>query len=127
MTYNEWIKVDPTQTASDGTPTHLVFGMEELWQNKFPGQAMNGQTEFEVFGPYNQAGACLLVILAQPYGQTQTANPQGYTTHPDQHGAILLPAKTGLDLIAGDDGGNYVQHSDSGNFSRNWSAGNMTE
>jgi hypothetical protein len=123
-TYNEWIKVDPTQQDANGVPTHLLFGMEEIWQNAIPGQAMDGQTRFNVIAPYNQAGACLLVLLAQPCGATQQANPQGYTTHPDQHGAILLPAKTGLDLIAGDDGGNYVQHSDSGNFSRNWSAGN---
>ena len=126
-TYNEWIKVDPTQTASDGTPTHLVFGMEEIWQNRFPGQPMNGKTEFETFAPYNQAGACLLVLLAQPCGSTQQANPQGYTTHPDQHGGIMLPGKDGkgVDLIAGNDGGNYVQHSDSGQFSHNWGAGNQ--
>ncbi|MEA2483465.1 MAG: hypothetical protein QOC55_1412 [Thermoleophilaceae bacterium] len=123
-TYNEWIKVDPTQQDANGVPTHLLFGMEEIWQNGIPGQAMDGQTKFQVIAPYNQAGACLLVLLAKPCGTTQSANPQGYTTHPDQHGAIILPAKTGLDLIAGDDGGNYVQHSDSGTFSRNWGAGN---
>ncbi|MFL5896609.1 MAG: hypothetical protein ACJ76Z_16040 [Thermoleophilaceae bacterium] len=124
-TYNEWIKVDPTQADSSGVPTHLVFGMEEIWQNRFPGQPMDGQTEFETFAPYNQAGACLLVLLAQTCGQTQTANPQGYTTHPDQHGGILLPAKTGVDLLAGNDGGNYVQHSDSGQFSHTWGPGNQ--
>ncbi|HEX4733504.1 MAG TPA: hypothetical protein VH247_03745 [Thermoleophilaceae bacterium] len=124
-TYNEWIKVDPTQQDSSGVPTHLLFGMEEIWQNRIPNQPMDGQSEFEVIGPYNQAGACLLVLLAQPCGQTQAINPQGYTTHPDQHGAIILPAAKGLDLIAGNDGGNYVQHTDSGQFSRNWGAGNQ--
>lgn len=123
-TYNEWIKVDPTQQDSNGVPTHMLFGMEEIWQNGIPGQPLNGQTKFQVIAPYNQAGACLLVLLAQPCGATQQANPQGYTTHPDQHGAIILPAKTGLDLIAGNDGGNYVQHSDSGTFTRTWGAGN---
>ena len=118
-TYNEWIKVDPTQQASDGTPTHLLFGMEEIWQNSVPGQPMNGPTRFETFAPYNQAGACLLVLLAQTCGSTQSANPQGYTTHPDQHGGLLLPGtKGGLDLLAGDDGGNYRIHTDSGQFSR---------
>jgi hypothetical protein len=125
VTYNQWIKVDPTQQDSNGVPTHLLFGMEEIWQNRIPGQPMDGQSEFEVIGPYNQAGACLLVLLAQPCGQTQALNPQGYTTHPDQHGAIILPAAKGVDLIAGNDGGNYVQHSDSGSFSRNWGAGNQ--
>ena len=124
-TYNQWIKVDPTQQDASGTPTHLMFGMEEIWQNRIPGQPMDGQSEFEVVAPYNQAGACLLVLLADTCGTTQSVNPQGYTTHPDQHGAILLPAKTGVDLIAGNDGGNYVQHSDSGQMSRNWSAGNQ--
>jgi hypothetical protein len=124
-TYNEWIKVDPTQQDSSGVPTHLMFGMEEIWQNRIPGQAMDGQSEFEVIAPYNQAGACLLVLLADTCGTTQAINPQGYTTHPDQHGAILLPAQKGVDLIAGNDGGNYVQHSDSGQMSRNWSAGNQ--
>jgi hypothetical protein len=124
-TYNEWIKVDPTQQDANGVPTHLLFGLEEIWQNRLPGQPMDGQSEFEVIGPYNQAGACLLVLLADTCSTTQTVNPQGYTTHPDQHGAIVLPAKKGVDLIAGNDGGNYVQHSDDGRFSRNWTAGNQ--
>jgi hypothetical protein len=126
-TYNEWIKVDPTQQDSSGTPTHLLFGMEEIWQNRIPGQPMDGQTEFETFAPYNQAGACLLVLLAETCGTTQSAT-QAYTTHPDQHGGLVLPGqKGGVDLIAGNDGGNYVQHSDSGQFSRNgWGTGNQT-
>jgi hypothetical protein len=125
-TYNQWIKVDPTQHDAGGVPTHLVFGMEEIWQNRIPGQAMDGQTEFETFAPYNQAGACLLVLLAQTCGTTQSINPQGFTTHPDQHGGILLPAAKGVDLIAGNDGGNYLQHSDSGQFARAWGPGNQT-
>ena len=125
-TYNEWIKVDPTQQDGSGVPTHLLFGMEEIWQNRIPGQPMDGQSEFEAIAPYNQAGACLLVLLADTCGTTQSVNPQGYTTHPDQHGAIILPAAKGVDLIAGNDGGNYVQHSDSGSFGRNWSAGNQS-
>jgi hypothetical protein len=124
-TYNEWIKVDPTQQDSNGVPTHLLFGMEEIWQNPVAGQPLNGPTKFQVIAPYNQAGACLLVLLASPCGQTQQANPQGYTTHPDQHGAIILPTKSGTTLVAGDDGGNYVQQSGSdGQFAHNWGAGN---
>jgi hypothetical protein len=126
-TYNQWIKVDPTQQDGSGTPTHLLFGMEEIWQNSVPGQPMNGQTRFETFAPYNQAGACLLVLLADTCGTTQAA--QGtYTTHPDQHGGILLPGlKGGVDLIAGNDGGNYIQHSDSGRFDKaSWGEGNQT-
>src|SRR5690349_13599853 len=123
-TYNEWIKVDPTQQDADGVPTHLLFGMEEIWQNRIPGQPMDGKSSFEVIAPYNQAGACLLVLLADSCSNTQTA-AGSYTTHPDQHGAIVLPAEKGVDLIAGNDGGNYVQHADDGRFSRNWSEGNQ--
>lgn len=124
-TYNEWIKVDPTQQDADGIPTHLVFGMEEIWQNRFPGQPMDGKSSFEVIAPYNQAGACLLVLLADSCSNTQAA-AGSYTTHPDQHGAIVLPASKGVDLIAGNDGGNYIQHSDDGRFSRNWSEGDQS-
>jgi hypothetical protein len=127
VTYNEWIKVDPTQQDGSGTPTHLVFGMEELWQNQVPGQPMNGKTRFESFGPYNQAGACLLVLLAETCGTTQTAQPLKYTTHPDQHGGILLPgAEGGTELLAGNDGGNYRKASGpGGQFDRNWGRGNQ--
>lgn len=126
-TYNQWIKVDPTQMDSSGTPTHLLFGMEEIWQNSIPGQPMNGQTRFETFAPYNQAGACLLVLLAQTCGTTQSATTL-YTTHPDQHGGLVLPGvKGGVDLIAGNDGGNYVIHTDSQKFDRTQlSQGNQT-
>lgn len=124
-TYNEWIKPDPTQTDANGVPTHLVFGMEELWQNDIPGQPMNTRTRFTSFAPYEQSAVCL--VSPETCGQTQPANPNGYTTHPDQHGAILLPGtKSGVDLIAGNDGGNYRQHSDSGSFSRSgWGPGNQ--
>src|SRR5947209_6416793 len=93
--------------------------MEEIWQNSVPGQPMNGQTRFETFAPYNQAGACLLVLLAQTCGNTRTAQPGVYTTHPDQHGGIVLPGTNGgIDLLAGDDGGNYRIHTDQPNFNR---------
>jgi hypothetical protein len=125
VTYNEWIKVDPTQQNGSGVPTHLVFGMEEIWQNDVPGQAMSGRTRFTSFAPYNQAGACLLVLLAETCSTTQEAT-QKYTTHPDQHGGILLPGtKSGVDLIAGNDGGNYRQHSDDGRFTNDWGPGNQ--
>src|SRR3954452_5232617 len=123
-TYNEWIKVDPTQQDADGIPTHLVFGMEEIWQNRITGQPMDGKSSFEVIAPYNQAGACLLVLLADSCSNTQSAAGT-YTTHPDQHGAIVLPAAKGVDLIAGNDGGNYIQHSDDARFTRNWSEGDQ--
>src|SRR5439155_6385422 len=101
------IKVDPTMQDSSGVPTHLVFGMEELWQNDPPGQAMNGQTKFQVFGPYNQSGICLLVAAGQGCTITQQGNPEGYTSHPDQHGGIVIPdPKAGSILLAGNDRGN---------------------
>jgi hypothetical protein len=115
VTYNEWMRVDPTMTASDGTPTHLVFGMEELWQNALPGQPMNGPTKFQVFGPYNQAGICLIVAAAPGCSVTQPVNPQGLTSHPDQHGGLIIPdPKGGTILFAGNDGGNYRIHSSTG-------------
>ena len=126
VTYNEWIKVDPTQQNADGVPTHLLFGMEEIWQNRFPGQALDGKSSFDVIGPYASSGACIITLLADPCAGAQSVNPQGNTTHPDQHGALILPAKKGVDLIAGNDGGNYVQHSDDGSFKRNaWGAGSQ--
>ncbi|MEA2492732.1 MAG: hypothetical protein QOJ29_643, partial [Thermoleophilaceae bacterium] len=116
-TYNMWMKVDPTQTDSSGTPTHLLFGMEEIWQNSIPGQPMNGQTRFETFAPYNQAGVCLLVLPASPCAQSPASGIK--TTHPDQHGGLILPGTTGgIDLLAGNDGGNYRIHSDGPKFNR---------
>ncbi|HEV3228989.1 MAG TPA: hypothetical protein VGY97_05910 [Solirubrobacteraceae bacterium] len=110
-TYNEWIKPDPTQQDSSGVPTHVVFGLEELFQNPAPYTPQNGSSNFQVFGAYNGGGACLIVILASSCTTKQQA-ANFTTTHPDQHGYLLQPdGQGGVTLLAGNDGGNYVQHS----------------
>ena len=108
--YDEWIKPDPTQQLN-GVPTRLVFGLEELFENRLP-VPQNGQSDFKAIGPYNaNGGACLLVLATAACSQAQQADPNNTTTHPDQHGGIFIPdGKGGVTLVAGNDGGNYTQH-----------------
>jgi hypothetical protein len=121
VTYNEWIKPDPTRTAN-GVPTRLVFGLEELWTNQLPlpldgtGEVntpagRQGATQFTTIGAYNQAGACLLVAAAAACSQGRVpGDPLQTTTHPDQHGGIFIPNEgTGVTLVVGNDGGVYRQ------------------
>ncbi|MDT7539666.1 MAG: hypothetical protein QOI82_3251 [Actinomycetota bacterium] len=121
VTYNEWIKPDPTRTTN-GVPTRLVFGLEELWTNQLPlpldgtGEVntpagRQGATQFTTIGAYNQAGACLLVAAAAACSQGRVpGDPLQTTTHPDQHGGIFIPNEgTGVTLVVGNDGGVYRQ------------------
>ena len=124
-TYNEWIKVDPTQQDGSGTPTTCCSAWRRSGRTGSPASRWtarpSSRRSLRTTRPAPACWCCWRRRARRPAGQ-----PNGYTTHPDQHGGILLPAKTGVDLIAGNDGGNYVQHSDSGQFSRNsWGAGNQ--
>jgi hypothetical protein len=126
VTYNEWIKPDPTRTVN-GVPSRLVFGLEELWTNQLPlpldgtGEVntpagRQGATQFTTIGAYNQAGACLLVALAATCSQGRVpGDPLQTTTHPDQHGGIFIPNEgTGVTLVVGNDGGVYRQSDSTG-------------
>jgi len=108
--YDEWIRPDPTKQIG-GVPTRLVFGLEELYENREP-VPQTGQSDFKAIGPYNaNGGACLLVIASPACAEAQGADPNNTTTHPDQHAGIFVPdGKGGVTLFAGNDGGNYTQH-----------------
>jgi hypothetical protein len=117
--YDEWIKPDPTKQMN-GVPTRLVFGLEELFENRLP-VPQDGQSDFKAIGPYNaNGGACLLVIATPACSQAEQADPNNTTTHPDQHGGVFIPdGNGGVTLVAGNDGGNYTQHvASSGDFTR---------
>ncbi|MFL5892658.1 MAG: WD40/YVTN/BNR-like repeat-containing protein [Solirubrobacterales bacterium] len=108
--YDEWIQPDPTKQIN-GVPTRLVFGLEEIFENRTP-TPQNGRSDFKVIGPYNaNGGACLLVIASDACSEGQGADPSNTTTHPDQHAGTFIPdGKGGVTLVAGNDGGNYRQH-----------------
>ncbi|MEA2413298.1 MAG: hypothetical protein QOC77_3859, partial [Thermoleophilaceae bacterium] len=114
VTYNEWIKPDPTRTAPDGTPARVLLGMEEVWQtNSTKLLPQNGHSQFQVFGAYTANGGACLAVPEQC--GTKQAIAGNTTTHPDQHGSALIPdGKGGVTLVVGNDGGAYKQHADSG-------------
>ena len=113
--YDEWILPDPTRQSAGGVPTRVVFGLEELFENRLP-VPQDGHSDFKAIGPYNaNGGACLLVIAAPACADLQQSDPSKTTTHPDQHAGIFIPdGKGGVTLLAGNDGGNYRQHVGSG-------------
>jgi photosystem II stability/assembly factor-like uncharacterized protein len=115
VTYNQWIKPDPTRTAPDGTPARVMLGMEEVWQATSPGGLLpqSGHSQFNVIGAYTANGGACLVVPEQC--GTKQAVAGNTTTHPDQHGATLVPdGNGGVTLVVGNDGGVYKQHADSG-------------
>jgi Ca2+-binding RTX toxin-like protein len=113
--YNEWIKVDPTRQVA-GTPTRILFGLEEIWENRLTNLPATGPTDFHVIGRYFSNDACILGV-----GGALTCPPGGNplaptTTHPDQQDALFVPDATGggVTLFAGNDGGVFTQHVASG-------------
>jgi hypothetical protein len=125
--YDEWIAPDPT-VELNGVPTRVVFGLEELYENRLP-LPQDGLSDFEAIGTYNaNGGACLLVIATDICSAGQSATPDKLTTHPDQHGGLFIPdGSGGVTLIAGGDGGNYTQHAGPGqDFTANgWGKGDQ--
>lgn len=108
--FNMWIQPDPTLAVA-GVPTRLLFGLEEVWQNReqLP-TATDATTSFEVIGRYYGSPDCLLVatncVVNKQVGIT--------TTHPDQHAALILPEpgeEGGSRLLVGHDGGFSWQRS----------------
>ncbi|MEA2427848.1 MAG: hypothetical protein QOF37_1476, partial [Thermoleophilaceae bacterium] len=113
VTYNEFIKPDPTRQSATGVPTRVILGMEEVWQNTVPNTPQDGHSQFQVIGEYTANGGACLVVPEQCGQKQQVAG--NTTTHPDQHGVALVPdGKGGVTLFDGNDGGAYAQHVDSG-------------
>jgi len=129
--YNEWVQPDPTLQDGSGAPTHLAFGLEEVWHNTSsnnrltpilivptgtPGStspASHGTTQFQVVGRYFGGDSCLGLNGSLPTPCTQNVQNQGSTsTHPDQHAGSFVPdaGDGGVTLLVGNDGGVYAQH-----------------
>jgi photosystem II stability/assembly factor-like uncharacterized protein len=131
--YNQQISVDPTRATAQGVPTRMVFGIEEVWQNRLTDQPLDGPTQFKVIGPYFSGTVC--VFLNNPTGvcpfTAGDPTAPNTTTHPDQHASIWLPDSQGggATLVVGNDGGVYAQHvaatGSNAEFSAdNWGRGN---
>jgi hypothetical protein len=114
--YNQWIQPDPTRADSNGVPTRLVFGLEEVWENRLADDnvAANGPTDFKTIASYTGGTGCLFLILSFP--ACPTASGYGGTTlHPDHHAGLFVPdANGGVTLYEGNDGGVGAQHVDAG-------------
>ncbi len=114
--YNLAIAVDPTQADPLlGTPTRIVFGLEELFSNRLPiplsGLPAN-PNDFHVIGRYFGGATCLLLVNT-PFCPTRPEDfAPAVSTHPDQHDEIFIPdGSGGVWLFAANDGGVYKQHS----------------
>lgn len=125
--YNEWIEPDPTRANSSGVPTRLVFGIEEIWENRLADQGVGaeGPTEFKVIGSYTGGTSCVGLILAFPACPT-AAGFGSVTTHPDHHDGLFVPdGNGGVTLYEGNDGGVFAQHVAAGQplTNANWGRG----
>src|SRR5581483_8054309 len=112
----EWIQPDPTRADSNGVPTRLVFGLEEVWENRLANEnvAASGPTDFHVIASYTGGTGCLFLILSFPACPT-AAGYGGTTLHPDHHAGLFVPdGNGGVTLYDGNDGGVGAQHVDAG-------------
>ena len=114
--YNDWIAPDPTQADSAGAPTRVVFGLEELFENRPVPQggpvdgSVANTARFHAIGPYFAGSTCLFLSAGLPYCPTSNTSNGQTTTHPDQHGGLFVPGASGsVTLVAGNDGGVYTQ------------------
>jgi hypothetical protein len=132
--YNSWITPDPSANLTDlvtGAPTHLVFGLEEVWQNTTADTGSSATlspilivpagspaqlpqtTQFQTLGRYYGGQSCygLVATLPVPCG-TNILHTGATSTHPDQHAGVFVPdpGETGVTLLVGNDGGAYAQH-----------------
>jgi Bacterial pre-peptidase C-terminal domain len=113
--YNAWIEPDPTRTDSSGVPSRLVFGLEEIWENRLADQGVgaSGPTEFKTIGSYTGGTSCVGLILSFP-GCPTASGFGSITTHPDHHDGLFVPdGSGGVTLYDGNDGGVFAQHVDS--------------
>ncbi len=98
--YNLYVQADPTRAAG-GYPTRVVFGLEEVWQNRLTNVPVNGLL---------QQSPLDFGVIGQYYNLTSTT-----TTHPDQHAGIFVPTDDGgVCFFAGGDGGVFRQCADAG-------------
>jgi hypothetical protein len=114
--YNEWIEPDPTRADANGVPTRLLFGLEEVWENRLADEnvAANGPTDFKVIASYIGGTNCLFLVLSFPACPT-SAGYGSTTLHPDHHDGLFVPdGQGGVTLYDGNDGGVGVQHVGSG-------------
>jgi hypothetical protein len=109
VTFNEFIKPDPTRQFVDGTPTRVILGMEEMWSSFPPLVPQSGLSRFQTIGAYTANGSICLA-LPEVCGAVNTVVPHT-TTHPDQHAIAMIPDDAGgVTLVVGNDGGAYTQH-----------------
>ncbi|MCU1592970.1 MAG: hypothetical protein JWO12_362 [Frankiales bacterium] len=115
--YNEWVQPSPAanETAEDGTPLFLSFGLEEVWGGSAAIPTVPNTSNFGVFGRYFSGSTCL--ALNNPLGGfcPTTGGQQGSTVHPDQHAAMYVPKGVNATLVVGNDGGAYAQAQQTGN------------
>ena len=131
--YNQWIEPDPTQATETGIPTRLVFGLEELWENRLQGQPQDGSTSsvdptsFKVIGPYFAGDTCAFLSNPLPVCVTQQTSSGSHTTHPDQQSGIWVPGPNrSVTLVVGNDGGSYSQTIPAGGtISKEWGRGSQ--
>jgi photosystem II stability/assembly factor-like uncharacterized protein len=109
--YNMWIHPDPTRQSSEGVPTRLGFGLEEVWDNVITSLPQDGTSLFHVIGRYFAGTTCLFLGTGLPVCPTNQPPTESTTTHPDQHDAVWIPdGKGGVTLVVGNDGGVFTQH-----------------
>jgi len=110
--YNQFIAPDPTRQTDAGVPTRLLFGLEEVWENRDSSQALTGPSDFKVVAPYYSGSTCFGLRPKFPACPTTAGNPveANTTAHPDQHAVIWLPeAGGGVTAVVGHDGGVNTQ------------------
>lgn len=112
--YNEWVQPSPasSETAEDGTPLFLSFGLEEVWGGSAAIPAVANTSNFGVFGRYFSGSTCAALNEPALMGfcpTTSGTGQQGSTVHPDQHAAMYVPDGNRATLVVGNDGGAYAQ------------------
>ncbi|MBV8961174.1 MAG: hypothetical protein JO087_20635, partial [Actinobacteria bacterium] len=132
--YNLWIQPDPATNDGSGRPTRVLFGLEEIWQNLLPLNALSYTvplaTPMKVIGRYYGDTSCagfVAILPACPLSNPPTAVN---TTHPDQHAMMIVPDASGggETLVVGHDGGLNAQHIGAGgDYTQTaWGKGNNT-
>ena len=131
--YNEWIQPDPTRTGSNGVPSRLMFGLEEVWDNDPSTSTLDGSSpvKFHVVGRYFGGTTCQFFDFGLPNCPTNGPDQSKTTLHPDQHAGLFIPDSQGgkgVTVLAGNDGGVYKQHVAAGAdlTSGGWGAGLQT-